>query len=135
MKLSVVKLLFKKDDKLKIGNYRPISLLCSDYKILAKIMTERMKNVLKSVIGKDQQAFVKGGNIMGNLLLVKQIIAYCNEEDEEGAMILMDFAKAFDRINREALIAVLEEMNFGPNFISMVKTLYQKIEAQVEVNS
>ena len=43
-----------------MSNYRPISLLCSDCKILAKIMTERMKQVLNQQIKNDQQGFIKG---------------------------------------------------------------------------
>ena len=66
MKTSVVKLLFKKNDRKKIENYRPISLLTVDYKILAKILTERMKKVLKKVIGNEQQGFIPDGDIVGN---------------------------------------------------------------------
>jgi hypothetical protein len=98
MRTAVVKLLFKKGEKNKMSNYRPISLLCADYKMLAKIITERMKPVLTSVIEKAQQGFIKDGNIVGSLILVKEIIEYCNEENVEGALILMDFKKAYDRI-------------------------------------
>ena len=45
MKTAIVKILFKKKDRRRIENYRPLSLLCADYKILAKIMTERIKKV------------------------------------------------------------------------------------------
>ena len=55
MRMAVVKLLHKKNDKKQIANYRPISLLTTDYKLLAKITTERMKDVLNTVIANDQQ--------------------------------------------------------------------------------
>jgi hypothetical protein len=50
--------------------------LCADYKLLAKIVTSRMRPVLNSVIEKDQQGFIKDGDISGNLILVKEIIEY-----------------------------------------------------------
>jgi hypothetical protein len=87
--MAVVKLIFKKTDRTLMKFYRPISLLCTDYKLLAKIVTERMKGVLKSVIANDQQGFIEDGDITGNLILVKEIIEYCRETDAEGAMITM----------------------------------------------
>ena len=78
MRTSVVKLLFKKGDRKQIGNYRPLSLANSDYKIFAKAITERIKKTLKQIIGTEQQGFIKGGDITGNLILVKEIIEYCN---------------------------------------------------------
>ena len=134
MKTSVVKLLFKKNDRKKIENYRPISLLTVDYKILAKILTERMKKVLKKVIGNEQQGFIPDGDIAGNLLLVKEIIAYCEEEEVEGFMIMMDFEKAYDRVDRGVMLETLRSMNFGEKFIRMVELLYEGSVARVIVN-
>merc|ERR1740130_708292 len=124
MRTSIVKLLFKKNDRKRIGNCRPISLLCSDYKILAKIVTERMKKVLTQLIGVEQQGFVEEGDIAGNLLLVKEMIEYCNEEDIEGSMIMMDLMKAYDRIDRGAMMETLKTMGFEDKIIGTVKVLY-----------
>lgn len=134
MRIALVKLLYKKGGRDQIGNYRPISLLCSDYKILAKIMTSRMQGVMDSIIANDQQGFIKNREITGNLILVKEIIEYCNRSGENGAIILMDFQKAYDRVNRETMIKVLEKMNFGPNFIQYIRVMYEEVGAQVDVN-
>ena len=135
MKLAVVKILYKKGDRNRMSNYRPISLLCADYKLLAKIVTNRMRPVLNSVIEKDQQGFIKEGDITGNLILVKEIIQYCNEEDVEGALILMDFKKAYDRVDREFMIKTLKQMNFGPDFIQYIEALYSDVGSVIEVNN
>ena len=134
MRIAVVKLISKKGSKKKMSNYRPISLLCTDYKLMANIVTARMKPVLNSMIKNDQQGFIKDGDITGNLILVKEIIEYCDETETEAALILMDFKKAYDRVSREAMIRVLREMNFGEFFIQMVETLYEEVGAKVEVN-
>ena len=101
MRKSIVKILYKKGDRRMIGNYRLLSLACTDYKILVKIITERIKPALKQIIGTEQQGFIHGGDITGNLILVKEIMEYCKEEDIEAYMIMMDFKKAYDRIDRK----------------------------------
>ena len=55
MRTALVKLLHKKNDRKDIGNYRPLSLLCVDYKILGKEITERIKPVLAQVIGNENR--------------------------------------------------------------------------------
>ena len=97
-------------------------------------MAERMKRVLNSVIENDQQGFIKDGDITGNLLLVKEIIEYCKETDTQGALLLMDFKKAYDRVSRETMMSVLEAMNFGPDLLQIVRTMYTEVGAKVEVN-
>ena len=134
MRTAVVKLIFKKKNKKKMENYRPISLLCVDYKILAKIITERMEHTMNEIVDVDQQGFIKGGDITGNLILVKEIIDYCNEEKKEGNMILMDFMKAYDRVDREAMFDTLTTMNYGDYFLNLVRILYTDAAAVVMVN-
>ena len=134
MRTSVVKLLFKKGDRTQIGNYRPLSLANTDYKIFAKVITERMKVTLNEIIGTEQQGFIKGGDITGNLILVKEIIEYCNEENIEAYIIMMDFKKAYDRIDRETVEITLRAMNFGENIINMIKLLYAGSEAVIVTN-
>ena len=132
--MAVVKIIYKKGDKNRMSNYRPICIICADYKLLAKIITSRMRPVLNYVIEKDQQGFIKDGDITGNLILVKEIVQYCNEEGKEGALILMDFKKAYDRVDRGLMFKTLEKMNFEPEFVDLVKTLYGDAISAVEVN-
>ena len=134
MRMAIVKIIYKKGDKKRIQNYRPISLLTADYKIFAKILTERLKKVLTKLIGAEQQGFIPGGDIAGNLLLVKEIIAYCDEEDMEGILIMMDFMKAYDRVNRETMMEIMKRMNIGENFRNMIHLLYDDSMARVVVN-
>jgi hypothetical protein len=68
MRTSVITLIYKKNDRKQLKNYRPISLLCADYKIIAKVMAERMKCVIHSVIKDDQTGFIPGRNINENII-------------------------------------------------------------------
>lgn len=131
---SIITLLFKDGDEKDIRNWRPVSLLCTDYKIIAKAMANRLKLVLGVVVHEDQTCAVPGRSIFSNLYLTRDVIRYTNQKKIKSYLISVDQEKAFDRVDREFLYEVLEKMNFGPNFISWVKTLYRDSEACVLVN-
>jgi len=101
---------------------------------LAKVITERIKPILKQIIGTEQQGFIEGGDISGNLILVKEVIEFCKEKNVEAYIILMDFMKAYDRIDRETIEITLREMNFGEPLIEMIKLLYENSQAVVVTN-
>ena len=98
------------------------------------MITERVKQTLPQVIGTEQQGFIEGGDITGNLILVKEIIEYCKEENIEAYLILMDFKKAYDRIDRETIETTMKAMNYGDKIIEMIKLLYAESEALVVTN-
>ena len=109
-------------------------MACTDYKILAKIITERIKPALKQIIGTEQQGFIQGGDITGNLILVKEIMEYFREEDIEDYIIMMDFKKAYDRIDRKTTEETLRAMNFSEKIIDLVLLLYAGSEAIIVTN-
>ena len=86
-----------------VENWRPVSLLCADYKILSKVLANRMKTVISSVIYSDQTYCVSGRSFHDNIFLVRDIIS-CNKHlcDEFG-LLFLDHAKAFDRDDHKYL--------------------------------
>ena len=60
---SLLRLIHKKDDKRLPANWRPISLLNTDYKLASKVITERLKSVMASIVHSDQTCAVPGGSI------------------------------------------------------------------------
>ena len=92
------------------------------------------KPALKQIIGTEQQGFIQGGDITGNLVLVKEIMEYCKEEDIEAYMILMDFRKAYDRIDRNTIEETLRAMHFSEKIIYLVLHLYSGSEAIIVTN-
>ena len=69
---SVITLLFKGGDPKNLDNWRPVSLLCTDYKIMSKIIANRLKNVLGLVINEDQTCAIPGRSIFSNLFLTRR---------------------------------------------------------------
>ena len=92
-----------------------LTLLNSDYKIIAKILAERLKDVLPKLIHSDQKGFVKGRNISEANRLIQDVIEYNDREDDDGIIIFLDQQKAFDRVEWGWVDHVLSKFNFGEN--------------------
>ena len=82
LRTGVITLLEKKGkDRLDIANWRPITLLGIDYKLLTKTLGERLKLVLPGLIHQDQNGFVPGGNIFFSAHTIRDILFYCKKEN------------------------------------------------------
>lgn len=122
-------------DPTECKNYRPISLLNNDYKIFAIILAERLKKILQKIINQDQNGFLPNRQIKENIRNVIDLIEYANVHNEKPIMLLfLDAEKAFDNVNWEFMFKVLENKNFGENFIKAIKAIYKIQKAKIIVN-
>ena len=129
---GVVKLLRKeKDGGDGIDNFRPLTMLNTELKILAKVLSGRLQVVLDKLIGPEQTCAVKGRSIQDNLHLVRTII---EKVDNGAALIKLDQSKAFDRVDHRFLESVLSAAGLGHDFRSWIRLLYASPSAVVEVN-
>lgn len=131
---GIITLIFKKNDHTQLKNWRPITLLTADYKILTKALASRLKNVLHEIIHTDQTACIPGRTINDNSSLIRDAIYYAKEKDIPLAVITIDQLKAFDRVDHDFLFKTLDRFNFGPQFISWIKLLYNGVSSSVKVN-
>ena len=118
----------------KINFWRPISLLNTDYKILSKLISLRLSKVIADIVHADQTCSIPGRYIHDNVHLIWNLIEYANDKNMSAAIISLDQSKAFDRVSHEYLFKVLSKFGFGPQFISLVKLLYNDISSSVLVN-
>ena len=121
----------KNKDLCSLNNWRPISVLNADYKILAKVFAIQLQKVLNTLINPDQVGYIKGRFIGENICTIKHIIDYCTFYNKPGLVILVDFAKAFDSLTWSFLFKCLKTMNFGHRFIDCIKMLYNDIQSCV----
>ena len=132
---GIITLLPKKDkDPLYVKNHRPISLLNTDYKLIAKVMANRLKVCLHQIIHEDQTGFMKGRNIGSNIRAIIDVIEYCDANQIPGSIILLDIEKAFDSVDHDFLFQVLHYFNFGDSFISWIKSFYNKRKSYIRNN-
>lgn len=134
LKTAVVTLLYKKDSKEMLKNYRPISLTNYDYKILAFVLSARIQKIIHKLISRNQTAYIKSRFIGNNVRLVADLIDYSETFSVPGIMLSLDFEKAFDTINWEFMFKCLEKFNFGPSFIKWVRILYSDPNMVVKNN-
>ena len=126
---AVITLLDKGKDRTLLKNWRPISLLNTDYKIATKALSNRIKQLLPNLINKDQVGYVQGRNILENIRTLQDIVTYTKEQNMPGMLICIDFEKAFDSVEWNFLDAMLRKYNFGSSFRKWVTTIYSNISS------
>ena len=109
---SVVTLIFMKGDKRLLQNYRPICLSNYDYKILFFVLAKRLQTVIPFLINSDQTGYIKQRNMTTNIRLVSEIIELCETQGLPGAIISLDFEKAFDSLNWNFIQKVVKKFGF-----------------------
>jgi len=96
-----------------IKNWRPISLLNVDYKILSGVIANRLKSVLDSIISHSQKGFISGRYIGECTRLVSDLITNMKNKNIPGIILLIDFEKAFDTLEWKFLDKTLNNLKFG----------------------
>ncbi|GKU88289.1 hypothetical protein SLEP1_g2571 [Rubroshorea leprosula] len=110
---SFLVLIPKKENPQGIDEYRPISLIGCMYKILAKILANRLSKVMNGLIGEQQSAFIGGRQLADGAVIANEAIDEIKRKKMRCFLFKADFEKAYDNINWEFLDYMLERMNFG----------------------
>ena len=93
---AVITLLPKKGDLQQLKNWRPVSLLCTDYKLLSKALATRLGKVMVEVIHVDQSYCVPGRLITDNVMLIRDFLEVSGSLGVETGLISIDQEKAFE---------------------------------------
>ncbi len=123
-----------KGDPRQARNYRPITVLNTDYKLMAKVLAARLALVAPDLIHEDQAGFVPGRHISDHTRLAQTMVDYTDLCEDEGALVALDQEKAYDKISHMYLWAVLRRMGFPEIFICTVQRLYEQAKSLVFVN-
>lgn len=118
-------------DPLTIENWRPISLLNVDYKILAQAYAKRLKKNLEEIISENQNGFMAKRHISSNIRLVLDLIDYSDHINSKALMVFLDFYKAFDSIEHSFIIRTLQIFGFGDKFIKNIIMFFKNINSSV----
>jgi len=134
---GVLSLLYKSGDREMLRNWRPITLLNIDYKLISKCFSERLKSVLPNIIHTDQKGYVKGRYIHEANRHIQDIINYVDENNHEGVVVYLDQTKAFDRVEWYWIDKCLEKFNFSDNVrknSTKTKRVFVRIFPNVKVD-
>lgn len=109
----------------EIKNWRPVSLCNVDYKIVMKALSNRLKQVLATIISVEQSFCIPTRCIHDNILVAKFLFNYSKVQNTPLGIIAIDQQAAFDRISHEYLFKVLKKFGFGEKFIQAMKNVYE----------
>ena len=108
-KQAVITLIENKGkDRSFVENWRPISLVNVDTKIMSKVSASRIKSVLPNIIHHNQTGYVKDHVIGETIRSIYDIMDYTVEENIPGLLIFTDFEKAFDSVEWDFLSKCLK---------------------------
>ncbi len=124
----------EKGERTKIVNYRPITILNTDYKLLSKILADRLAVIAPQIINRAQAGFVPGRKIQNHTQLARMMIDWAEMNEENGAIVALDQEKAYDKIAHDYLWRVLERFNIPAVFITLIRSLYAHAETSIMVN-
>ena len=117
-----------------ISKFRPISLVASVYKILAKVLASRLRSVVAKVVSQNQHAFVHGRQMLDASLIATECIDYYLKSNQAGVLCKFDIEKAFDNVSWEFRLIILEKMGFPEKWRRWIAFCISTIRYSVLIN-
>ena len=113
LNVTWVTLIQKVESPTSIDQYRPISVVGALYKIISKILSSRLREVIAPLIDESQSAFVMNRQILDGVLIAKESLRWLKKRKIPGTLIKLDFQKAYDSVNWSFLKQVMVKLGFG----------------------
>ncbi|KAG7599383.1 Reverse transcriptase domain [Arabidopsis suecica] len=132
---TILALIPKKKEAKVMKDYRPISCCNVLYKVISKILANRLKIILPKFISPNQSAFIKDRLLIENLLLATEIIKdYHKDSVSPRCAMKIDISKAFDSIQWGFLLKTLQALDFPEQYIRWIQTCVTTASFSVQVN-
>ena len=115
-------------------DYRPLTLLNTDYKILARLIAARVRPFLSELLHPSQHCGIPTNTIFDAVTTVRDAIAYAETTRTPLCVVSLDFKQAFDRISHTYLMAVLRSYGFDEGFLECIRMMYDNATSVVQIN-
>lgn len=124
----------KKENSIKIKEYRPISLTTSLYKVIAKVLANWVKEIIASTVDDHQSAFIEGSQILDPILIANEVVEEYRSSGKEGLVFKIDFENTYDHVDWEFLVFVLWKKGFGDRWRKWIKGCLQSTNFSILIN-
>ncbi|GJV95036.1 RNA-directed DNA polymerase, eukaryota [Tanacetum coccineum] len=131
---SFVALIPKVMDAKFVNDFRPISLIGSVYKVVTKVLANRLAPVIADLISDTQSAFVAGRQILDGPFILDEILHWCKRKNKKAMFFKVDFAKAYDSVRWDYLLEVLEAFGFGRTWCNWIRGTLTSAKASILIN-
>ena len=131
---AIVKLIHKKNQRSLLKNWRPISLLNTDYKILSKVLSNRITPILNDTIMNNQKCGLPGRRMEEVLYNIQATLEISKTKNLSMYLMITDFEKAFDRVNHSFIYKIFKKLGFGPMMIQWLQIVYENITSKIQIN-
>lgn len=126
--------LYKKNERTKIANYRPITCFNTDYKIFTKTLATSLSIIIGDLIHPSQAGFIPKRSISEQTRLIYMMIYFAKAKEQNSLIVALDQEKAYNKIDHEYLWHALEKFGIPKLFIDTVKALYTNTVIQIMIN-
>ncbi|GKD03691.1 RNA-directed DNA polymerase, eukaryota [Tanacetum coccineum] len=131
---SFIALIPKSQGANLVKDFRPISLIGSIYKIIAKLLANRLVTVLDGLVNEVQYAFIANCRILDGPFILNELIHLCKAKKKQSLIFKVDFEKAFDSVRWDFLNDILKKFGFGPRWRDWIQSCLKSSRGSILVN-
>ena len=114
--------------------FRPIALCNVIYKVISKVIANRLKPLLALLISQEQSGYVEGRQILDGIILTHEIIHSLKHSKQVGMLLKIDLSKAFDRLSWIYIDKMLTAFGFSPMWIRWIASLISSSFFSILIN-
>nr|GEY23468.1 RNA-directed DNA polymerase, eukaryota, reverse transcriptase zinc-binding domain protein [Tanacetum cinerariifolium] len=115
-------------------DYRPISLIGCIYKVVTKVLSNRLAPIISDLVSDTQSAFVANRQILDGPFILSEVMSWCKRKKKQAMFFKVDFAKAYDSVRWDFLLDVIQAFGFGPNWCKWIRGTFSNAMASILVN-
>ena len=116
--------IYKKGDLENPGNYRPISLLNSLYKVYAAIIKHRLSDCLEDKISPTQSGFIAKRSTIQPIFATRRIQDVAEKSGEQCILTFLDWEKAFDKADQQKMLVAISRLNLPQKINKILASFY-----------
>ncbi|GKC55783.1 RNA-directed DNA polymerase, eukaryota [Tanacetum coccineum] len=131
---SFIALILKILDANMVKDFRPISLIGSLYKIIAKIWANRLVGVLGDIVNEVQSAFIAERQILDGPFILNEVLQWCKMKRKQSLIFKVDFEKAYDSVRWDFLDDILKKIGFGEKWCKWIQSCLRSSRGSIIIN-